>query len=147
MTPNVVFWIAMLLIFAIGESISVGLTSIWFAVGALGALLCATMGLSIWVQTIVFVVLSAICLVLLRPVAKKMLNSKTVATNADRILGTIAIVTEEIDNLKGQGLANVSGQVWTARSQSGEKIPAGTNVEILRIEGVKIIVQVPKVGA
>ncbi len=90
--------------------------------------------------------LSGLCLVLLRPIAKKMLNSKTVATNADRILGTIAIVTEEIDNLKGQGLANVSGQVWTARSQSGEVIPAGTQVKILRIEGVKIIVQVPDVG-
>lgn len=141
MAPEIIFWIVLLLVFAVGESVSVGLTAIWFAVGALGALLAATMGLSEWVQGVVFILLSAISLVLLRPVAKKILNSKTEATNADRILGKTAVVTEEIDNLKGAGLANVAGQVWTARSDDGSVIAPGTLVEILRIEGVKILVR------
>ncbi len=142
MTPEVIGWTVALLGFMTGEAISVGLTSIWFGVGALGGLFCAALGFGIAVQVVVFILLSALSLILLRPVAQKMLNTKTVATNADRIIGQTAMVTEEIDNLKGVGLANVSGQVWTARSDSGEVIAAGTLVEILRIEGVKIIVRV-----
>ncbi len=141
MTPEIFFWIALLLIFSIGEGITVGLTSIWFALGALGALLVAAAGANQWVQGIVFILLSGLCLVLLRPVAKKMLNTKMVATNADRIIGAHAIVTEEIDNLKGTGLANVAGQIWTARSQDDTVISAGILVEICSIQGVKIIVK------
>lgn len=141
MLPEVIFWIGLLLLFAIGEGLSVGLTSIWFAVGSLGGLLCATGGLSQWVQAVVFIALSGLSLILLRPIAKRALNSKTVATNADRIIGKTAVVTEEIDNLKGAGLANVSGQVWTARSVDGAVVPPGALVEIIRIEGVKILVK------
>lgn len=145
MSPEVIGWGIVLLFFIVGEGISVGLTSIWFGVGALGGLICAALGLGMLAQLIAFIVLSGISLILLRPVAKRMLSSKVEATNADRIIGKTAIVTEEIDNLKATGLANVAGQVWTARSE-GEVIPAGTLVEILRIEGVKIIVQVSNSG-
>lgn len=141
MTPNTIMWIILLLVFAVGEGVTVGLTSIWFAVGALGGVLASAMGAGQWVQLGTFIALSAICLVLLRPMAKKMIVPKAVATNADRIIGETAIVTEEIDNLKGVGLATVGGQAWTARSEGNEVIPAGALAEVVRIEGVKIIVK------
>ena len=139
MTPSI-FWLAALVLFILGEAITVGLTSIWFALGALGALVCAMLGVSIWIQVAVFVALSALCVLLLRPFAQRFLQPGYSPTNADRVIGMTALVTETIDNRKGTGLVSISGQVWTARSQGDEPIPPGTEVRVLSIEGVKVIV-------
>lgn len=135
-----VAWLALLILFSIGEAITVGLTSVWFAVGSLGALLCALMGGGIWVQIIVFLVLSGLSLALVRPLAKKFLTPGYSATNADRVIGQEAVVTQTIDNLRGQGQVNITGQTWTARSQDDTVIPEGALVRVLRIEGVKVFV-------
>ena len=120
-----------------------GLTSIWFALGSLGALIVSSLGFGFWPQFITFVVLSAISMALLRPIARKLLKPNYSATNADRVLGTTGLVTEEINNIAGKGLVNLSGgQVWSARSsQTDGVIPAGQEVRVLKIQGVKVIVE------
>ena len=134
-------WFVLLLLFSIGESVTVGLTSVWFAVGALGALLSALAGGNAWVQILVFVALSGISLALVRPLAKKFLTPSYSATNADRVVGREAVVTQTIDNLHGQGQVNIAGQIWTARGEEDAPIPEGTTVRVLRIEGVKVFVK------
>ena len=135
-----VAWLALLILFSVGEAITVGLTSVWFAVGSLGALLCALAGGGPWLQVGVFLVLSGLALALVRPLAKKFLTPGYSATNADRVIGQEAVVTGTIDNLHGQGQVNIAGQTWTARSQDDTIIPEGTLVRVLRIEGVKVFV-------
>lgn len=134
-------WLGLLLLFAIGEAVSVGLTSIWFAAGALVALIAALLGGPLWLQIVLFIVVSALCLLAIRPLAQKHLNNKTEPTNADRVIGSEAKVTETIDNLQGTGTVTIGGVVWTARSQNDRLIPAGTLVRVLRIEGVKVYVE------
>lgn len=134
-----VFWLAALIVFAVGEALTVGLTSIWFAVGALGAL--AVSGAPIAVQIVVFLALSGLSLALVRPLAKKLLAPQYIRTNADRVIGKTAVVTEAIDNLKGTGLVSVAGQAWTARSEHDLVLPPGREVRVVRIEGVKVFVE------
>ena len=141
MLPSAV-WMMALVGLVIGEAITVGLTFIWFAVGALGALLVSALGASVWVQVAVFLGLSALALILVRPVAARLLKPGVSPTNADRILGQTALVTQTIDNIAQTGQVKLGGQVWTARSEDGEVIPEQSKVRILRIEGVKVIVSV-----
>lgn len=140
MIPSAV-WLILLVVLVTGEAITVGLTFIWFAVGALGGLLVAVLGGAIWLQVVVFLALSALTLVLVRPAAAKLLTPGISPTNADRVLSQIALVTEEIDNIAETGQVKLFGQTWTARSESGEVIPAQSRVRILRIEGVKVFVK------
>ena len=140
MIPSAV-WLILLVVLVTGEAITVGLTFIWFAVGALGGLLVAVLGGAIWLQVVVFLALSALTLVLVRPAAAKLLTPGISPTNADRVLSQIALVTEEIDNIAETGQVKLFGQTWTARSESGEVVPAQTRVRILRIEGVKVFVK------
>ena len=131
--PFTVLWLIALIVFAVGEAITVGLTSVWFAVGALGALIAAGFGAALWLQVVVFLALSGVTLLLVRPLAKKFLTPRYQATNADRVIGATA--------LKGSGLVNISGQVWTARSAHDVVIQPGREVKVLRIEGVKVFVE------
>jgi len=135
------FWLGALIVFGVAEAVTVGLTSVWFALGALGALTVAALGGGLWLQITVFIALSALSMILLRPLAKKYLTPGYRPTNADRVIGAIGIVTEEINNLKAAGLVSVFGQIWTARSEQDIVIPPGVKVKILRIEGVKIFVE------
>ena len=137
-------WLVLLLLFSLGEALTVGLTSIWFAAGALAALVCALLGGPIWLQIGLFLVVSVLCLLAVRPLAKKFINNKVQPTNADRILGTDAQVTENIDNIQGKGAVTIGGVAWSARSEDGTPIPAGSLVRILRIEGVKVFVELSK---
>lgn len=136
-----IVWLALLIIFAVAEAATVGLTSVWFALGSLGALVCALAGGNIWLQLGIFIVLSLICLVALRPLAKKYLNNRVEPTNADRVIGQEARVTQDIDNIQGTGAVTIGGVTWTARSEHDTPIPAGAMVRVLRIEGVKVIVE------
>ena len=136
-----IVWLVLLVVFAIAEAATVGLTSVWFALGSLGALICALAGGSIWLQVGIFIVLSVVCLVALRPLAKKYLNSRVEATNADRVIGQEARVTQASDNIQGTGAVTIGGVAWTARSEHDTPIPAGVMVRVLRIEGVKVMVE------
>ena len=133
-------WLALLILFGVGEAITVGLTSVWFAVGALGGLICALVGGNIWIQIGAFLLMSGLSMALVRPLAKRFLTPGYSATNADRVIGEEAVVILEINNLLGQGQVNIAGQSWTARSQDDSIIPVGEKVRVLRIEGVKVFV-------
>ena len=135
-TTQKLVWLVLLLLFAVGEAATVGLTSIWFAAGALAALIAALLGWALWIQIALFLIVSLLCLAAVRPLAKK-----------HRIIGLEAPVTEDIDNLRGKGAVTVNGLTWSARSQDDAPIPAGTLVKILRIEGVKVFVERAPVAA
>lgn len=134
-------WLAAVILLVIIEGATVGLVSIWFAIGAAAAFLVSLFAPSFWVQLAVFAVVSVAAMALIRPLAKKYLIPKPEPTNADRILGREAVVVETIDNLTAQGRITVSGMEWAARSEGNDPIPAGTHVTILRIEGVKVFVR------
>ena len=137
-------WTGLLIVFTIGEGVTVGLTAIWFAAGSLAALICALLGGPLWLQIALFIVISALCLLAIRPLAHKYFNSKVEPTNADRIIGSEVMVTEEINNIQATGAVRIGGIVWSARSECDTPIPAGTLVRVLRIEGVKVYVEIVK---
>ena len=136
-----IFWLAAFIVFAIGEAVTVGLVSVWFAVGALAAMFATAFGAGLWLQIAVFLGVSALALALFKPLSSKFLKPRISATNADRVIGAQALVTETIDNTQAQGQVRVKGQVWSARSDQDVVIPAGRDVKVLRIEGVKVIVE------
>lgn len=133
-------WVIALVVFLVIEAITVGLTSIWFAAGALVAWICALLGAPVWLQVAVFIVVTAVALYFTRPIVKKYINGKIVPTNADANIGKECRVKETIDNIAGTGAVYVDGKTWTARSENDEVIPEGELVTALRIEGVKLIV-------
>ena len=136
-----IVWLILLLAFAALEGITVGLTSIWFAAGALAALIAALLHGPLWLQIALFLVVSILCLLAVRPLARKFVNTQVQPTNADRVIGAEGRVTEGIDNIQGKGAVTIGGIIWTARSDSDEVIPAGCLVRVLRIEGVKVFVE------
>ena len=132
-----VLWLALLIVFAVLEASTVSLVSIWFMGGALTALIAALCGAEIWLQIILFFVVSIALLLCLRPLSKKLLKKRKVATNADSNIGKTAVVTETIDNLRGTGAVKISGVEWSARSVDDSVLEKDAVVRILRIEGVK----------
>ena len=135
-----IVWLVLMVLLLILEAATAGLTSIWFALGALAALIASFFGGALWLQLVWFFAVSLLTLWLTRPLALKYLNSRRVATNADRVIGAEAVVTEDIDNIAGSGAVHVDGHEWTARSGSGANIAKGAVVRVERIEGVKLIV-------
>ena len=134
------FWILAMVAFLVIEAVTAGLASIWFAVGALIAMVTAMLGAQIWLQIVVFVVVSAITLYFTRPLVKKYVNNKVEPTNADMIIGKECRVVETIDNIAGTGAVYVDGKTWTARNSQEEIIPEGELVRAEQINGVKLIV-------
>ena len=133
-------WLIALVALAVLEGVTVTLVSLWFALGALAALITSLFVENIWIQFAVFLVVSLATLLVIRPLTRRYVTPSQVATNADRAVGAEGIVIQAIDNRKAQGQVTVSGAVWTARSESEEVIPQGAQVRVLRIEGVKLIV-------
>ena len=139
---TVMYWLGAAAIFVVIEIITMGLTAIWFAGGALVGAVMAAFSLPLWSQIIAFVIVSVILLILTRPWALKYLNSRTVRTNADSLIGQTALVKETINNMESKGLVQLNGQDWTARSfEAGEIIPEGSEVIVKEIRGVKLIVE------
>ncbi len=134
-------WILIIVLALVVEAFTLNLSAIWFVVGGLGSLVAATLRFSIPAQWIVFILVSGVSLVMARPMAVKMIGTKRTATNADRILGEQAIVTQAISNASAQGEIKIMGQYWTARSADGSEIPEGAMVRVLEIVGVKAIVE------
>ena len=137
-------WFGLLILFGILEAVTVSVVSIWFMAGSLAAILAALCGASLPVQIVLFL---AVSVALLRPLVRKYVSPKITATNADRVIGKTAVVTESIDNIAAQGAVKVGGVVWTARSSGGKPIAAGAQVQVDRIEGVKLYVTPAEVPA
>ena len=141
-------WLAVAVLAAVVEALVPSLVSVWFVPAAVAALLLSLLGWPWWLQLLVFLAVSLVCLLALRPLAKKYMDPRRVATNADRAVGAEGVVTEAIDNLKAQGQVSVAGAPWTARTEpDAPPISAGTAVRVLRIEGVKVIVTPLPAGA
>lgn len=134
-------WIALMVVFLIVEaSCPIHLVSIWFAAGSLVAAVVSMLHGQVWLQILLFAVVSGGLLACLWPFVKKFLNPKLSSTNVDSVIGTQGYVTAAIDNLSATGQVKLGGMYWTARSAAGQSIPKGTLVRVDRIEGVKAIV-------
>ena len=135
------YWLIAVAVFLIIEITTLGLTTIWFAGGALVAFLASVLGAGYLVQFILFVVVSVILLCFTRPIALRYFNNHRARTNYESIIGQTAKVTSKIDNFNQLGSAVVNGQEWTARAERDDEIiETGTQVKIVAIKGVKIIV-------
>lgn len=137
-----ILWFLLVVVAAVIEILTMDLTSIWFALSALVAFLLAIFGVSIPVQFLAFIVISIALLLSVRPLAKNYFQTNIISTNSDRLVGKTAICTKEI-GVDGRGEVKISGVVWTAVSQDGKPIAKDTSVEVLAIEGVKLIVKAP----
>lgn len=137
-----VIWLCILVVLLIAEAATLGLTTIWFAGGALIAFLAALLGAPIWIQAALFVVISLVLLIFTRPAAVRLMNHSRTRTNVESIPGKTAIVMEDIENLAAKGRVQVEGMEWTARTERPEeKLSKGEEVTVLRVEGVKLIVE------
>ena len=122
------------------------MVSIWFAAGALVAMVISILDGMLWLQITAFCVVSGALLFALWPFIRKFLNPHLTKTNVDAVIGTQGVVTAEIDNLNAVGQVKIGGMEWTARSTNGANIPAGTRIQVDRIEGVKAFVSPAEVS-
>lgn len=135
-------WLAVMIVLIIIEIVTVGLTTIWFAAGALVAMLVSVLGGGVILQVAVFLAVSFGMLVFTRPFAMKYINSSHIKTNYEGAIGKIVRITQDVDNRNGTGAAVVNGQEWTVRaSNDDQKIPAGSLAKVINISGVKLIVE------
>ncbi len=138
-------WLVVFVACIVAEIISMGLTTIWFAGGALIAAVAAVIGTPLWIQILLFAVVSLVLLYFTRPIAVKYFNKDRVKTNAESLVGKQAIVISEIDNLQGIGQVTVGGQEWSARTTGGGiTLPVGSVVTVRSISGVKLMVEEKK---
>ena len=142
-----ILWLGLIVIFLLAEAVTVTMISLWFAAGALAAMVISLLRGGFWLQVTAFLVISCAMLALLRPLARKFLTPKYSRTNIDSVIGSIGIVTAAIDNVAATGQVKLGAMVWTARSTSGDPIAEGTQVRVDRIEGVKVFVSPATVAA
>ena len=135
------FWLMAFIILVVMEFLTMGLTTIWFAIGALVAFFASLFGASFWIQIILFLVVSLVVLVVYRPLAVKYVNSKRTKTNVDDLVGKEAKVIEKIDNLNQTGRVVLNGMDWSARTTIGGTIDVDTIVKVIEVKGVKLIVE------
>ncbi|MBO4897938.1 MAG: NfeD family protein [Clostridia bacterium] len=141
MTDMMVFWIVLACACLILEVATVNLVSIWFVAGAVAAIIATALGAPVWLQVVIFVIVTAICLIFTMPAAKRLLQKSKSPTNSDRIIGKEAVVTKEINNIKGEGQVKVLGSIWSAVSEDESVIPEGEMVEVVEIRGVRAVVK------
>ncbi len=137
---NIIVWVGLIIAFTVIEAATMGLTSIWFAAGALAGLIAAAMGFGLPIQIIVFLVVAVVLLVYTRPIVKRLLKVGHNKTNVDALIGENGFVLQEM-TASQNGLVKVKGQTWTAKSMDNETIAVDDQVEIIAIEGVKLIVK------
>lgn len=133
-------WLGALVLFLIIESQTAAVVSLWFAAGALAAMIAAVCGAELWLQAVLFAAVSLVLLALLKPVVQKFFTPKLQKTNADALVGTVGPVLEDIDNIRAVGRVKLGGMEWSARSTDGEPIKKDALVEVDRIEGNKVFV-------
>ena len=135
-------WLGLFILLLVIEIITVGLTTIWFAAGALAALAANVLGANLIIQIIIFLAVSVVLLIFTRPWAEKHLNRKRVRTNYEREIGKVIQITEKVDNLNQTGKSVVDGQEWTVRSKNDSEIfEAGALARVAAVSGVKLIVE------
>lgn len=135
-----IVWLIIAIATGVFEAITVDLVSIWFCIGAIAALISYFLGAAIWLQIIIFLVASAGLVIATRPLSRKLLRGNIIRTNSDRLIGKHAVVTQPFDS-EERGEVKVSGEIWSAITHDGSKVTVGDHVEILAIEGVKLIVR------
>ena len=134
-------WIGLIVVTAAVEAATVQLVTVWFAVGGVAGLIAYVAGLEIWLQILIFAIVSAVALAVTRPLVKKLTNGRRMPTNADRFIGEKAVVTEKIENDLSKGAVKIGGLEWTARSVDSETAEVGEQVTVEAIEGAKLIVR------
>lgn len=137
-----IVWLGIFLVLLVLEIISLGLTTIWFAGGALAAFAAALLGANIIIQAVLFLVISLVLLFVTRPIAVKYFNNNLAKTNVENVIGKTAKVSRQIDNVNSLGEVVLEGETWMARSENNEIIAEGTLVTVVAVEGVKLIVRV-----
>lgn len=138
----IVLWLVLMIVFVVVELVTVGLTSIWFAVGALCALIAGTVDASFGIQVVIFIAISLVLLFATRPFARKFINSRLTKTNSDSLIGEVIRITERVSNIDQTGTAVVKGQEWTVRTDNDNAvIEQGELAKVVRITGVKLIVE------
>ena len=140
MNWEAIFWLAALVVFLIMEASTVMLVSIWFAAGALAAIVVALTGGSLSFQVVVFLAVSILLLASLRTLVRKHFTPRLVRTNVDSVVGSIGIVTTPVNNIAALGRVEINGMEWAARSTTGSPLPEGARVKVDKIEGVKVFV-------
>lgn len=136
-----IFWLMIFVVLLVIEIVTLGLTTVWFALGAIAAFLAAYVGVSVLVQIIVFLIVSVVLLIVTRPIVMKHFNQKRERTNAESLIGQKAIVIETIDSIHGAGRVEVNGMEWAAKTDESGLIEKDTIVSIKGIQGVKLIVE------
>lgn len=142
-----IFWIALIIIFLVVEIVTVGLTSIWFAGGALVSAITAGVGGPIWLQVVLFFVISFVLLYFTRPWAMKFIKPKNIKTNYEEIVGKTVRVIERIDNVAGTGTVIYNGMDWSARANDNKDIFEPDELAIvMSVQGVKLILKKSEEG-
>lgn len=134
-------WIGLIVIFVIVEAATVQLVTVWFAVGGIAGLIAYAFGLEIWMQILIFAVVSAVALAITRPFVKRFTKGRKQPTNADRYIGQEATVTEPISNELSTGAVRIGGLEWTARTVDNSEVDKGERVTVEAIEGAKLLVK------
>ena len=140
MNWEAIFWLAAMVVFLAAEAMTVTLVSIWFAAGALGAIVVALLGGGVILQVTVFLALAVVLLLSLRTVMRRHFTPNVTRTNVDSIIGATGIVVTPVNNIAALGQVQINGVEWSARSTTGSHIGAGVLVKVDKIEGVKVFV-------
>ena len=141
MISPAIIWLIAAIVLAVIELSTMGLVTIWFAIGAVIAMIGALLGAGLIVQLLLFIVVSLVVLVAARPLAEKYVNKNVKKTNIDAVIGRKLIAKTDIDNLKGTGKVDMEGSTWLASSSRDEvTITAGTEVVVVKVVGAKLIV-------
>ena len=143
--PMPFVWLVVAVILGVIEAVTVSLISVWFAIGALAAIIPAYFGVPVWGQILVFLAVSAVAFAFTKRFFKDVVKVKKQPTNSDSLIGSDGIVTTEINNLEGSGKVFISGLTWSARSEDGNNIPEGAVVTVFRIEGVTLVVKAKEI--
>ena len=134
-------WLVIAVVLGIFEAATVALVSIWFAIGAVAAMVPAYFNAPFWVQILVFILVSALCFVFTRPFFKKIIRVNKQPTNVDRLVGQEGVATDDIENIECRGKVFISGLTWSARSETCELLPQGAVVTVKKIEGATLVVK------
>lgn len=138
---NSICWLVIFLVLLIIEIFTLGLTTIWFAIGAVAAFIATLFDAGIVVQIVLFIAVSVVTLLITRPIAVKYFSKGTIKTNVEGIIGKTAVITKAIVDTNNNGEAKLDGEIWIAHSQNGEAIGENETVQIVAVEGVKLIVK------
>jgi membrane protein implicated in regulation of membrane protease activity len=138
---GVIFWLAAMLLLLVIEACTLGLVTIWFAVGAFLSAVLSVFIKNVWIEWLIFVLVSAVSLAIIRPLLIDKVNSKKTKTNVESLIGKRARVVKEIDNFAGSGTVILNGMEWSALSDDDKVIKEGTNVSVKQVRGVKLIVE------